>query len=88
MAEMSASSKCDANDGDKDASDNDLAMAVAVKINNIIKKSKPRGAIKPPSNLPSFDGGTPTPNKHVLRWVEVLGVKVGLHDGQKYATRC
>ena len=47
MAEMSASSKSDAKGGDKAASDNDPAMAAAVKINKITKKSKPRGAIEP-----------------------------------------
>ena len=41
LAAMSASSKYDANAGGKAASDNDLVMAVAVKINKIIKKSKP-----------------------------------------------
>ena len=47
LAAMSASSKSDANVGGKAASDNDLAMAAAVKKNKIIKKSKPWGAIKP-----------------------------------------
>ena len=84
---MSASSKSDANAGGKATSDNDLAMAAAAKINKITKKSKPWGAIKPPSDWLSFDGGTPTPNKHVLPWEEVSGDEVGLHDCQKYATK-
>ena len=41
LAAISASRKSDANAGGKAASDNDLAMAAAVKINKIIKKSKP-----------------------------------------------
>ena len=41
LATMSASSKSDANGGNKATSDDGLVMAAAVKIHRIIKKSKP-----------------------------------------------
>ena len=41
LAAMNTSSKSDANAGGKAASENNLTMATAVKINKIIKKSKP-----------------------------------------------
>ena len=40
LAAMSALTKSDANSGGKSASDNDLIMAAALKINTIIKKTR------------------------------------------------